>query len=311
MLRKGFRLVRILAPKDFRIRNYPREPLAAFNPAVWLDGNTIHLFPRLVFDYFDYNSSIGHAKLSLESLSKGKFPLSTNIVIWPSKPWERATDRIIGHGCEDPRAYHDGNQLYLSYTGASSKYGTPFAYLGIAELNSDFSAKKKYTLLVAGRRISAKNGTFLWLNEERKGIFLFRPQESLSCYAGQVDLVTKNIKRPREVITPSLNEIKVGWSTNAVELDKNTYLIGWHAKTKSLVYRQYLALLDNKGMLITKSPVVLSPAGILLQYGDRSSVIYGCGLLVINDSLYWFGGIGDYSIGIWKARLKAILRQLS
>ena len=34
------------------MENYHRRPLAVFNPGAVLEGEVVHLFPRIVFEYY-------------------------------------------------------------------------------------------------------------------------------------------------------------------------------------------------------------------------------------------------------------------
>ena len=49
-----------IGPEDVHVENYPRRPLAVFNPGAVLEGEVVHLFPRLVFEYYSYASAIGN-----------------------------------------------------------------------------------------------------------------------------------------------------------------------------------------------------------------------------------------------------------
>ena len=64
-----FKRVAYLGPEDFKIINYRRsKPLTAFNPGVILKDNKCLLFPRLIFDYYKYVSSIGFTELDIEKI---------------------------------------------------------------------------------------------------------------------------------------------------------------------------------------------------------------------------------------------------
>ena len=53
-------------------------------------------------------------------------------------------------------------------------------------------------------------------------------------------------------------ELKVGWSTNAVQLSSNEYLVGWHGVLKGdLSYREGFALVDGDGELLAVTDYLL------------------------------------------------------
>ena len=76
-----------IGPEDVHVENYPRRPLAVFNPGAVLEGEVVHLFPRLVFEYYSYASAIGHATLPLKDLLAGRIPkpLPVRILLYPTE----------------------------------------------------------------------------------------------------------------------------------------------------------------------------------------------------------------------------------
>ena len=101
----------VISPEDFVVTNYPRKPVAVFNPGALLLGKEVYIFPRLIFDYYNYTSSIGFFKISVEELLKESFekPIEIEIMLWPKEIWEFL-------GCEDPRVFANEN-IILLYTG--------------------------------------------------------------------------------------------------------------------------------------------------------------------------------------------------
>jgi len=132
------------------------------------------------------------------------------------------------------------------------------------------------------------------------------------CWRGYADLgeglVEEDSLEP--VLTPQEWEGKVGWSTNAVELSPNEYLVGWHAMLKSGVYVNGLALISKEGEMLAVSDYLLIPQGVEELYGDRPGVIFGCGLVKYGEKLLWVGGAADTAIGIYVADLDKALESL-
>ncbi|HDM69831.1 MAG TPA: hypothetical protein ENG58_00310, partial [Thermotogales bacterium] len=75
-------------------------------------------------------------------------------------------------------------------------------------------------------------------------------------------------------------------------------------------YRSGFAIVNGKGELIAVSDYTLFPSNLNEEYGDRALVIFGDGLLLVEDEIVWIGGVGDYSIGIFIANLKDILQNM-
>jgi len=309
-----------IAPQDLLITNYPRTlPVAAFNPGALERDGKLLVFPRLVFDYYTYNSCVGVFELDMAEVIQGriKTPLETRIVLWPEKIWE------FGHGCEDPRVIPVNKGTYMLYTGSKHYHlrGQLIrkSVLGFAELDRSLDVQRRgYFTTVNGKEslvLSNKDSAFIEIDGD-KTTMLTRPdlQGEALCWRATADLDSLTI--PEEsmepVFVPEVWEEKVGWSTNVVKLSKNEYLVGWHAVLKEdLSYKDGLALIDRAGNLLAISNYLLAPHGLVENYGDRPFVIFGDGLVKYEDYLVWVGGISDYGIGIFISKLEEVLKKLS
>ncbi|MCD6540736.1 hypothetical protein J7K76_02750 [Candidatus Bipolaricaulota bacterium] len=329
----------VLGPDDFEVENYPRrKPLAAFNPGAVLVGRTVYIFPRLVFDYYSYTSSIGVVSLGIEELLSGEFarPLRARIVLWPQTRWEAVK------GCEDPRVTFADGHFRVLYTGVGKPEdaeemptGTRYkAVLGYAELDPSLNVTRKGYFCVHGgeeRLVPGNKDSALIQLNGRRATLLTRPsfrsarlrlssrgpfrREKLPdmCWRAEADLEEFTIPADslRPVLSPEAWEYKIGWSTNTVRVGEDEYLVGWHGVLREdLSYRNGLALVDGGGNLRAVSDYVLAPRGLPEEYGDRSLTIFGNGLVVYKDLLVWIGGISDYGIGVFVTELSEAFRVL-
>ncbi|MEB3860374.1 MAG: hypothetical protein LRS43_04095, partial [Desulfurococcales archaeon] len=106
-------------------------------------------------------------------------------------------------------------------------------------------------------------------------------------------------------------ERKIGWSTNAVRLSGNEYLVGWHGVDREThAYFEGVAVVTGEGELLGVSDYLIGPRDINEMMGDRPAVIFGCGLARVGDSLYWFGGAADTIIGVYRAPLDQVLSNI-
>lgn len=327
-----------IRPDDLRVVNYLRsKPLAAFNPGALLKGSTLYVFPRLVFDYYCYCSSVGVFALDVERVVEGRLaleePLETRIVLWPQEPWE------FGHGCEDARAFEgpDGG-LGLLYTG--SKHYTQDgqlvkkSVLALAEFDEGGGeAELNFRALRLKRRgfFSARDGHERWVPDNkdsavvrfldaRRAVLLTRPDVPRPTPDGgklqlgwraEADLQGLTLSKLEPVLPFEPWELKVGWSTNVVPLRDDEYLVGWHGVLRDdLSYRNGLALVDAEGRLKAISDYVLAPRGLNEGYGDRPLVIFGCGLVLFEDFLIWVGGLSDYALGLFVVKRERALGTL-
>lgn len=331
----------LIGPDDILVENYPkRRPLAAFNPGAVLVGEKAYVFPRLIFDYYSYASSVGVFEVPVEGLLTGKLgtPFRTKIVLWPQRAWEAVK------GCEDPRIFPAPKGFYALYTGVGvhNEEGKEVHkhVLAFAELGEDFSVRRKGFFSVVGEGgdfvPGNKDSTFIEVREG-KATMLTRPSfwevtdarlqplfDLLElelprwhlpdmCWRAEADLERLAIPAVtmEPVVAPEPWERKVGWSTNAVRVSDRRYLVGWHGVLKEdLSYRDGLALVDRAGELVAISDYLLVPKGLCEEYGDRPLVIFGNGLLLYKDTLIWVGGVSDYAIGVFTAPLNDVLPTL-
>lgn len=307
-----------LSPEAVRVVNYlRRRPLAVFNPGAVLRDGVVHLFPRLVFEYYSYASAIGHVALPVEDLLRGAIPdpLPVEIVLYPTEGWEAS------RGCEDARAHPWGEGFALFYT-AVGKLGEAartdhkdafFPALALAELGPDLQVRRKGVVWLGAAEgaflLPTKNATFL-----AGDAFLLRP--SLSgvpdlCWRGRLDRQALRAYDLEPVLAPEAFEFKVGWSTNALPLGDGTYLVAYHGILRQdLSYRHGFARLSGEGRLLALSSYLLAPRGLQECYGDRPLTLYGNGLFLHGEELCFVGGVGDYALGVFTAPLEEVLRRL-
>jgi predicted GH43/DUF377 family glycosyl hydrolase len=310
-----------IAPTDLVVKNYLRPtPIAAFNPGAVLKNGRLLIFPRLVFDYFTYTSSIGVFDIPIDKALRGQIPkpLSTRIILWPKEPWE------FGPGCEDPRVAMWNREIYILYTGArqyNEDHKVPIKPVqGIARFSSSLELRSRNYFSIHGKgkdevfTPSAKDSALLAPKNE-KAVLLWRPRigDLSLCWRGEADLGEYSIAEESmdPVLVPERWESRVGWSTNALPMGKDEYLVGWHGVSRDdQAYRDGLALVDGEGYVRAISDYLLVPQGLNECYGDRPQTMFGNGLIQYQDKLIWVGGIGDYAIGIFTAPIERALERL-
>lgn len=308
-----FRRLAYVFPRDLKVVNYPREPRAAFNPGALLRGRRLLVFPRLVFDYYSYTSSIGLFEVDVEELLSGGLekPLEARLLLWPRELWEFK-------GCEDARAAEAGGRVLLLYTGYGYHPRGGELELkwvqGLAELDSELRELRRGFLRVSGEAVRMKDSALLRLSGSRASMLCRPTLDGLQvCWRAEADL--SGLEIPAETMEPVLAheewETHVGWSTNAVQLSSGEYLVGWHGVLRSdLSYRNGLAVVDGEGRLLAVSDYLLAPSGVVEEYGDRPLVVFGCGLVKHGEMLIWVGGVGDYAIGFFSTELEKAMEKL-
>ncbi|UXD22452.1 hypothetical protein IPA_04935 [Ignicoccus pacificus DSM 13166] len=313
-----FERVGYLTAQQIFISNYPRRPLVAFNPSAVIEDDHLHLFVRLVFDYYDYVSSIAYFDLPVSSIEDlPNLELEGRIVVYPT------TQHEIKRGAEDPRAHLFDDEFLIFYTAVGLRDGGLWPKQGFTLLDKSTLETKKKGILYLGSSTdptiklllpSWKNTIALWRKGKKLRI-LTRP-----FIEGHEVIWRATINAedewtvPYELMDVSMVhedfEIKVGVSTPPVQISANEYLFGWHGIGEDLIYRNGVAIVNSEGELLGISEYLLWPSTIEELYGDRPMVIYGSGLVKRGDEIFWFGGVADYGIGIYRSTLDKLLETI-
>lgn len=314
-----FKRALLITPSDVNVVNYPRRPVAIFNPGAVLNGDELLIFPRMVFDYLNYTSSIGLIRLRISDVVNGNVakPIEAKLIMWPRELWEF-------RGCEDPRIIKHGDQYLMLYTGWGYYYEgnelRPRAHQAFAVLDSDLNVVRRGYFRVKTREGDYytpewwKDSAFLEV-EGDEAPMLTRPNikgvEVGWFSIANLSELTVNEESMRPVLPFEDFELKVGWSTNVVKLSRNEYLVGWHGVVKEdYSYRNGLAVVNSNGELLAISNYLLAPGSIEEEYGDRPKVIFGDGLVKWSEQLLWVGGVSDYAVGIYLANVNEALGSL-
>jgi len=332
-----FERVMIIPPRRVWVSNYERNLISIFNPGVVKNGKNIEIFARLAFEYYKYASSLGWMVLSFDEVLEGRVRerYEVKIVMWPRYLWDF-------RGCEDPRVTLKDGKIMMLYTGA--------AYMGLEDKERFKGIRQKYSekLMVLGdvlayaefdeERKPHRKGYFKIVDEDeaylpfsnkdaaflgggRRDWILHRPHiggpedmRTRMGWNGYVDLDEMVIYADTMEVTLPLEgwETKVGWSTNAVKIGSDEYLVGWHGVLfENIEYRNGLAVVDGEGRLRGITNYVLAVSGDLQEsYGDRPLSIFGDGLIKVDEMIYWFGGLCDYAIGVYRTEFDKVMEEM-
>lgn len=316
-----FHRVGYIPPDGVRVVNYlRRKPLAIFNPGAAIRGSKLWIFPRIIFDYYWYVSSIGFLEIGATDVVDGYLESSIDVklVLTPTESWE------IYRGCEDPRIFIHNDVLYILYTAVSTDQESPIIVRqAMALLNSNLSVARKlcFAICADGVRYRTfwKDSAVLDL-EPPKAYMLTRP--SIPINNSYVDVNWFGVADTElgcfdlETIKPVMGfekefEYKVGWSTNTLKISSNEYLVGWHAVGVDNVYRNGLAIISREGELLGVSDYLLAPRRDHIEfYGDRPGVVFGNGLVEYGEYIIWVGGVSDYCIGIFRAEKNRVFERI-
>ena len=321
----------------------PFENAGVLNPAVFQDGNTVHLFYRAVQK--GNISTIGYCKLNGPLTIEHR---NTSPVICSENDYE-------SHGVEDPRIVKIEDTYYLSYVAydgvnalgalATSKDLINWEKKGIivAKITFDeFEAiTKKHKLNQKYGRYNAQIGVIarkgdkvlLWdkdlvlfprkINEKFVFIHRIKPDIQIVKVDKFEDLndkfwkdyfsnISKNIlMKPRYSHECSY----IGGGCPPIETEKGWLLI-YHGVTDTVngyVYSACASLLDLKNPTkeIARLPYPLfSPESKWELEGQVDNVCFPTGTALFDDKLYIYYGAADKRIGVASVNLSELLKEL-
>ena len=303
-MNKIFELETVLVPEQVEMVNYPSKPLGIWNPAAYIKNDELMVIPRLHFDTRFYASSIGLCEPisfdELETYNMGKRNIKVSILKYP-------TTHLEVHGVEDPRVTEDGKRiLTVGINKGQHKSQTTM---------SDFDGKavsNPKPFLYNGSELNTGRDAVL-LNDH---ILFFRPEmDPLNTYKGYYKATKNHVMiaavHNKPILPCPKGVTKTGFSTNAVKVSKTESLIAYHSVfADKYEYKQGFILIDNEGNVIGKTPLFLKTEGILRYASGRPFTLFGCGLVLRNERLFFVGGIADQWTAIYSADVKDVLEKM-
>ncbi len=297
-----------------------------FNPAVYYDGETVFLWPRIIFkeDYDLYVSKIG-LMISKDGINFQK----VKIVVQPDKPFDKM-------GCEDPRVTKIDDTLYMTYVALEHGAWTGTSRTALIKVGNPLD-----------ERTYEKLGVITWENVDDKDVVLFpekikgkyvilhRPnlhRDNVQIHYGKIfvkfgklgwkefkykiDRIPKRpsiwiaftedfkIRESKVLYEPSerWESWKVGAGAPPIKISEGWLLIyhGVQRYNDKKVYRAGVLLLDKKDptRIIGKYGPILEPTEPWEKYGEVSFVVFPTGAFIKDNELYVYYGAADTYIGL-------------
>lgn len=289
----------ILAP----IESHHWESKMVFNTAaIYLEGK-VHLLYR-ARDKEKEISTFGYAS------SRDGFHIDerlTNPVFSPG-------GEIDCYGCEDPRITQIGTRLWVTYTAYGNVPGMKMGSIQIGMTSiavTDFLAKRWnwkerfYPL----ERVDNKDSAIF--PERIKGDYIIIHRIPPHIWIARSDDLI-HWRNHEIVMSPRGNGweyFKLGAGGPPIKTDKG-WLFLYHAVDKDMVYRLGYAILalDDPMKVIYRHPEpILEPVEICERTGVVANVVFSCGAVVIDGTVFVYYGGADTVIGVATAPLKDFL----
>src|SRR3989339_883873 len=271
-----------------RPTSLPFEDLSTFNPAIYQDGNSVHVFYRALDKKFV--SSIGYARLKgpTKIIERWKKPF-----LFPKYSYEK-------HGIEDARIVKIKDEFYMTYV-VHDGINALIAYSHGKNLfkmrrGGIISSKLKYDAL---GKLFEYSKDFKQIKSKKYWKEYFR---SLSKY---VILESKHGFESRNV----------GGGCPPIKTRGGWLLIyhGVEPMNKGRIYHAGVALVDlkNPTRVIARLPYPLfSPEKDFEKKGHVHNVVFPTGTARFGDILYIYYGTSDKYIAVASVNLKDLLKEL-
>lgn len=279
------------------------ESREVFNPAaIYLNGK-VHLLYRAMGN--DNVSRIGYAN------STDGFHIDERLsmpVLVPRAKCEK-------DGCEDPRITQIDDQLIIAYT-ALREYGHLQVYqIALTSIQKEDFLKKKWhwtprKLPFPG--IRNKDGVIFPEKINGKYVMLHRIEPDI-CIGFSDDLVhwcdMMSIMRPR---AKGWDNSKIGVGGPPIRM-KDYWLVIYHGVSVDRLYSLGVVLLDvnhPERVLYRSSKPILAPQLEYERFGKVPNVVFSCGNVVIDDTLFLYYGAADSVICVASEKIDCLLASL-
>lgn len=295
----------LVGPSSLKIKDFPRLPSSVFNPGCIVNERKgeVNVFARISPGYFSYSNAI--VKFSLpyplrRSTQPIGAPIEAEIALAPNNEYDF-------WGCEDPRVYRLEDSYFMTYTGRAVGYSESefFKAMAITASSPDLENwKVQWVLWPTFKTVHCKNAFLL---QHRGNVWYFyrvRKQKSFSLRVSKLrkmpkktDRLTKiSLPKGKEVLSKEPWERKIGWCAPPVKIKDDKLLAFVHSVDSKLrVYRIFAVLLDDKTMepLEITPKFIMAPKTIYEKFGDRPYVVFPCGTVKVNDTIFISYGAAD------------------
>lgn len=308
-----------------RLKRYVRNPVitpipeheweakATLNPAAIYLDNRVHIIYRAMAK--DNTSTLGYA-ISKDGVTITK---RYNRPIYIPRIEEEKKKTAGGHsGCEDPRITRIDDKLYMCYTAFNGIGPTRVAMTSI-KIKDFLKQRWNWTKpkLISPPGIDDKNSCIIPKTKDNKYAIFHRIYPCIWIdFVDDLEFKDKKwIKgsawfKPR---TDSWDSRKVGIAAPPIKTDAGWLLLYHGISEEDRHYRVGAILLkseDPTQVIVRSEEPLLEPRLKFELEGIVNSVVYPCGAVVIEGTLYVYYGGGDQAIGVAAVKLNQLLASL-
>ena len=288
------------------------ESKAVFNPAAFYENNSFHIIYRAMGD--DNTSVFGYATSTDGITIRERLdqPIYTPRAEFESK-------KKSGYsGCEDPRITRIEDRYYMCYT-AFDGYNPPRVALSSISVSDVMERRWRWRnpVLISPPGIDDKDACIFPEKIKGKYIIFHRINPNIVIdFVDSLDFDGLTWVRVQDYITPR-NEYwdndKIGICAPPVKTDHGWLLLYHGVSNIDNHYRIGAMLLkvDDPTIVISRSDTpILKPELPYEREGQVPQVVFPCGNVLFNDTLYVYYGGGDSVVGVATIKLQTLLQSL-
>jgi beta-1,2-mannobiose phosphorylase / 1,2-beta-oligomannan phosphorylase len=296
------------------ITEHPWESRYVLNPAaIELDG-TIHILYRALGE--DNTSVIGYARSKDGVHIEERLPLP---IYSPRANFEQKHGGPNeASGCEDARIVRIGDRLHITYTAYDSITAPQIAQSSISV--SDFLARNfdNWTApaLISPEGIDDKDAAIFPEKVNGRYMILHRVSDHVCAdYVDSLDFHKEKVVRCIQMFGPRKgmwDSQKVGIAGPPVKTAAG-WLLFYHGITTSREYCLGAVLLDRKNptrVLGRTAQPIMTPIKPWEREGWINNVVFPCGQVVRDDTIYLYYGGADAAIGVATLSLSELVSAL-
>lgn len=297
------------------IENHDWENYSVFNPAAFEHNGIINIVYRAMSKQNTSTLGLATTRDGMTIDRRLDTPIYT-----PRTPLEEKRNQPAGYsGCEDPRIVVMKNRIYMCYTAYNGTEPPCVALSSISLTDFESHNWSQWSLPVqlTPAEVDDKDGTLFPEPIQGKIGFIHRISHHVCLdFFDSLDTSDTHATRCIELLGPRRglwDSAKVGVSCPPIKTKSGDWLLLYHGVSDDSIYRVGAALLDkdNPTVVLGRSMYPLfEPKTEYELHGQVSRVVFPCGAIVRNDTIFLYYGGGDSVVGVATGSLQKILDSL-
>jgi len=307
----------------YKLNKYQKNPIlqpvanegwqaqAVFNSAALFENNKFHLLYRAMS--LDNTSTIGHAT---SDNGLDFYPASRDPVYVPRMEFESKKRANDFSGCEDPRITKMENKLYMFYTAYDGISPPKVAMTSIKV--DDFNQNRwiwSQPALISDPNFDNKNACLFPEKVGGQYVIMHRVlgREIALDFLNDLSFSQGKLLEKEGALTPrenSWDSAKIGIAGPPIATEKGWLLVYHGVSQSDRHYRLGYMILDKTDpfRVLYRAPFpILEPEAVFETNGIVNNVVFSCGSVVLNHTLYVYYGGADKVMCVATASLEKLL----